>query len=478
MSKLVIVSNRLPYSKEKKEDGSFIWHRSAGGLVSALDPILRQQKGVWLGWDGEYCEQEIETELQDVAELGFDSTAGSYQIKSIPLSETEVEEYYNQFSNSTLWGLFHYFFEKTKIDYASWHTYKKINERFAEYIAEVANQDDVIWLHDFHLFLCPYFLRKINPNFKIHFFLHIPFPHADIFFTLPWQREILESLLCCNSVAFQHKRYLRNFLEVIEIYKQDKKEENIVTLEEKTNTNFFVNPISIDYAKFDMTSRKPEVIKLKEEIREKNSNQKIILGVDRLDFSKGIKERLLAIENLLEHRPDLKETFVYYQLAIPSREDVSAYQELKKEIDELIGRVNGKYSTGSWNPVHYRYTSIPFDELVALYSAADIALVTPLRDGMNLVCKEYVASHSDNDGVLILSKFAGASTQIKNAIRINPYSIEDLAQSIIRALVMPQEERMKRMRRMRRNISQNDIDKWLARSLRAFASSEKEETNV
>ena len=370
-------------------------------------------------------------------------------------------------------GAFHYFFEKSFLDYSAWETYAAVNKRFAACIDRVAAENDIVWIQDFHLFLAPYYLRQLRPEQEIHFFLHIPFPHMDIFSILPWQRQILRSLLCCNTVGFQHRQYLKNFLGAVDVYLKEKSIPKDKTIEENIKTRFFANPISIDFELLDRTSRKPEVIARKEEILQQAACPKLILGIDRIDYSKGIKERLLGLEQLLNEHPELAEKFFYYQLVIPSREDVETYKTLKKEIDEIIGRVNGKFSTGLWAPIHYNYGTIPFEELVALYLASDVALVTPLRDGMNLVCKEYVAAHSDNDGVLVLSKFAGAIAEIKNCLPVNPYSIEDIANAIYQALHMPVEERRRRMGRMRRNIKFNNIGIWLQNCLRYFEQAKK-----
>ncbi|MGB3057495.1 MAG: trehalose-6-phosphate synthase [Candidatus Omnitrophota bacterium] len=477
---LIVVSNRLPYSRALDEKGGAAWKKAAGGLITALEPILLDANGVWLGWDGNPTKgaKHEKVDLINIKDIEpedeFRKRVGkSYRIGCIPIDESQIDEYYNRFSNGTLWALFHYFFEKSFIDYSAWRTYVEVNKLFASYIDMVASEDDLVWIQDFHLFMAPYYLRQLRPKQEIHFFLHIPFPHIDIFSILPWQRQILESLLCCNTVGFHHRQYLRNFGEAVERYRREKKASGVKTTEDSVRTHFYVNPISIDFELLDKTSRKPEVLKRKEEIRSEARCPKIILGVDRIDYSKGIKERLLGLMMLLEEHPELKEKFFYYQLVIPSREDVKTYQTLKREIDEIMGRINGKFTTGLWSPVHYNYGTVEFEELVALYLAADVALVTPLRDGMNLVCKEYVASHSDNDGVLVLSKFAGAIAEIKNCLPVNPYSIEDIANAIHQAVHMPQAERKKRMVKMRSNIKRNNINTWLQNCLRNFELAEE-----
>ncbi|MFH1877706.1 MAG: trehalose-6-phosphate synthase [Candidatus Omnitrophota bacterium] len=469
--RLVVVSNRLPFYRYKNEDDTIVCEKSTGGLITAMEPILIDTAGVWMGWDGLLTEDSKKTgpEIPVVPEIyPAPDLKRSYKVICVPLTEAEHHEYYNRFSNETLWSLFHYFFEKTLIDSAAWDAYCAINKRFAEYIDRLYTDADLIWIQDFHLFMTPFFLRSLRPRAEIHFFLHIPFPHIDIFSILPWQKELIASLLSCNSVGFHHRQYLKNFSSVVENYNRENK------LTDKKNCLAYVNPISIDFDTVNRTSRMPEVRKKRDGLREKIMCPKFILGVDRIDYSKGIKERLLGLELLMEKHPELKKEFYYYQLLIPSRENVTAYINLKKEIDEIIGRINGKYSESLWSPVHYHYGVVPFDELVALYSAADIALVTPLRDGMNLVCKEYVAAHSDNDGILILSKFAGAIAEIKNCLPVNPYSIENIADVLFEAIHMPEKDRKKKMSRMRQNIKKNNIETWLRDCLKMFSLSEQE----
>ncbi|MFC1808933.1 trehalose-6-phosphate synthase [Candidatus Omnitrophota bacterium] len=473
--RLMVVSNRLPFYKTTDEIGNVTWHQATGGLITSLDPVLRKTNGVWLGWDGSGLTtvSDAHLELIDIrtiatAEHLLGDEEGFYYVGNIPITAEEVEEYYNKFSNGTLWALFHYFFEKSSIDYTSWNAYYEVNFRFAQHILKNTSPDDIIWVQDFHLFLVPHFLRRMRPEQKIHFFLHIPFPHIDIFSIIPWQNQILESLLCCDTVGFHHKQYLKNALGAVKLYKKEKEETGEKTIETSIETRFFINPISIDFDRFHTTSIMPQVFARKKQILEQCGSPKLILGVDRLDYSKGIKQRLLALEHLLEQHPELQGLISYYQIAVPSREDVVAYQTLKKEIDEIVGRINGKFSTGTWSPIHYIYNAVPFEELVALYSAAHIALVTPLRDGMNLVSKEFIASHSDNDGVLILSKFAGAISEIKNCLSVNPYSIEDIASAIYRAIHMPDVERKRRMIKMRKNVKANNIQLWLDKCLELF----------
>ncbi|MBF0252804.1 MAG: trehalose-6-phosphate synthase [Candidatus Omnitrophica bacterium] len=474
--RLVVVSNRLPFSKITNKKGDQIWEKSVGGLITAMDPILRSTQGMWVGWDGDLkssnnCELKV-YESSDIAPED-DDRKGSYSLAVVPLLKKEYEEYYIKFSNGTLWALFHYFFEKSTINYSDWKIYKQVNKKFASYINDIAGPDDIIWVQDFHLFLVPYYLRKLRPNAEIHFFLHIPFPHLDIFSILPWQREILESLLCCNTVGFHEKQYLKNYEGCVDVYKREKKLAGNKTVEENTITHGYANPISIDFDTIDKMSRKKSVLKRKKEIIERAGCSKILIGVDRIDYSKGIKERMLGLETLFEEHPELQGKIFYYQLVVPSRESLEAYSELKKEIDEIIGRINGKFSKGFWTPINYNYGTVSFEELVALYSAADIALVTPLRDGMNLVCKEYIAAHSDEDGVLVLSKFAGAISEIKNCITINPYNTDDIAEAIYTAIQMPQKERKRRMIKMRKNIQANTINIWLEKCLKEFEIAKK-----
>ena len=484
-SRLIVVSNRLPYTKVKGRKGAYAWEKSTGGLITAMEPILLRRSGTWIGWDGQVSEdpEGEQMRLLDVTEIKVKNKKrkqeGSYTIGCVPISEKEVVEYYNNFSSGTLWGLFHYFFEKCFIDYDSWKTYCRVNERFARQIAEMSNDSDIVWIQDFHLFMVPHYLRALRPRQKIHFFLHIPFPHTDILDILPWQNQILASLLKCDTVGFHHEQYLRNFRDAVRKYREGRPEKTKRSREvsvsggDSDKSIFYVNPISIDFDLIDRTARKPDVIARRDEIRKQAVCPKILLGVDRMDYSKGIVERLEGIQLLLEEHPELCEKIFYYQLVIPSRENVKAYRTLKTKIDGLIGQINGRFSTGLWAPIHYNYGTVPLEELVALYMAADIALVTPLRDGMNLVCKEFVAARSDGDGVLVLSKFAGAIAEIENCLPVNPYSVEDIAGVVYKALNMSMTERKRRMRKMRLNIKGNNIGGWLEKCLGHFSLGEK-----
>jgi len=476
---IIVVSNRLPFYLKESSKGKFAWHKAAGGLITALEPFLMRVHGVWLGWNGN-SENNIsirEMPLLDSGSLFSNKNEPKvrnegYRVGCIPINAQEIVEYYDCISNCTLWSLFHYFFEKCSIDYQAWETYLKINQRFAAYIDQVAAEDDLIWIHDYHLFLTPYFLRRLRPRQQIHFFLHIPFPHVDIFSILPWQQFIIESLLCCQSVGFHHKQYLKNFEDAVMRYRAEKREERRTSLEEATPSYLYANPISIDFSLIDQTSKKECVVKRREAIKEVANGKKMFIGVDRIDYSKGIKERLLALEGLIKKYPELKERFYYYQLVVPSREAAEPYRILKREIDETVGRINGAFSTDTWTPVNYHYGTVAFEELVALYSAADIALVTPLRDGMNLVSKEYIAAHSNNDGILILSQFAGAAAELKESLIVNPYAIKELAETIYFALHMPEAERKKRMISMRRKVKKHDIGSWLDKCFQNFHVSE------
>ncbi len=450
--KLVVASNRLPYYQSEQNE----WLRASGGLVNAIEPIILKTGGAWVGWDGNYSDEFMKHQVNTLSP-STSHYPDSYQLHSIPLTSEEVCQYYDHFSNETLWALFHYFFEKCAINHNAWEYYQNVNKKFAYYIATIADRNSIVWIQDYHLLLVPKYLYTLNPDINVHFFLHIPFPHMDIYSILPWGKPILESLRLCQSIGFHHPQYLSNFKGV-------QKHEFGSSIDDQC----FANPISIDYHLFNNASKKQSVVESKEKFKKLMNNQKIILGVDRIDYSKGIRERLLAIESLLSKNPKWKKKFIYYQLAVPSRENVCSYQELKKEVDELVGRINGSYSTDAWQPIHYHYGTAPFEELVAHYLAADIILVTPLRDGMNLVCKEYIASHSDEDGVLILSKFAGASAELDQALLINPYSIEDVQKAILQALQMPKQERQKRMKQMRHQVSNFDINMWWKKCIQYF----------
>lgn len=470
--RLVIVSNRLPFKKTRQK-GKVKWVRSAGGLVTALDPVLRKTGGVWLGWGGDTPKQVHNRKVNffDAGEAKSPGFEGNYVIGEIPLSEREIRNYYAGFANSVIWPLFHYFFEKCDINADQWKSYKEVNHIFAKAIVDFAEPDDLIWLQDYHLLLVPEYVHRMRPDLETHLFIHIPFPHHEILSVLPWNVEIMAGMTYAASVGFHDKQYLANFLASVQkagIGKTDRSN-SLIKFGKDRICRLYAHGISIDFDHFNAASRSPEARKHRHRLRKRCAGKKMVLGVDRLDYSKGIKERLYAIEHCLEEHPELLEKVVFYQIAVPSRQNVAEYRAIRSDIESLIGRINGRFSTTTWTPIHYFFRTVPFVQLVATYRVADVGLVTPLRDGMNLVAKEYVASHSDEDGVLILSRFAGAASELKTgALLVNPYSTEEISNALYRALTMSPKDRRLRMRRMRRVVKKRNIDNWLTACWSSF----------
>jgi len=445
---ILIVSNRLPFTAHRGPRG--IERRpSAGGLVSALEPVLRKRGGTWVGWPG--------IALKKGERIGTGGKA--YEVAPVRLSETEVNRYYQGFSNRTLWPLLHSLHERAIFDRRDWEAYQEVNERFADVASEAAAEADLVWIHDYHLMLAPRPLRRALPDSRLAFFLHVPFPPYDVFRLLPWDREILRGLLACDLIGFHTHGYARNFVDCVEKRLGARVDErNLLIGYGDRTVQVGAFPIGID---FDNFAEKARAARRSPEIRD----ERIVLGVDRLDYTKGIPERMRAFERLLELHPRHRESVVLLQLAVPSRSQVAAYRELKSEIDELVGRINGRFATASWSPIRYLYRSMPQDRLVGLYRDADVALITPLRDGMNLVAKEYAACQVDDPGVLVISELAGASETMREALHVNPYNLDETAEAIHRALTMEEDERASRMAALRRRERRDNVDDWVNRFL-------------
>ncbi|UCR89118.1 alpha,alpha-trehalose-phosphate synthase (UDP-forming) [Mycetocola spongiae] len=462
----VVVANRLPVDRARQEDGSFIWRTSPGGLVTALSPVMEQMGGAWVGWAGE--DSEGVTEFQH----------GSTHIVPVPLSADEVELYYEGFSNDTLWPLYHDVIAPPTYHREWWDAYVTVNERFAAAAAAVSAHGATVWVHDYQLQLVPGLLRELRPDLIIGFFNHIPFPAYGLFSQLPWRNQIVKGLLGADVIGFQRTADAANFSRAVRrLMGYETKGTSIyVPLESDQgdmNTGGYRKggptrrvlakhfPISIDFQSFEELARSPEVQARAAQIREElGSPTTILFGVDRLDYTKGIRHRLKAYGELLEDGRVKAEDTTLVQVASPSRERVETYRQLRDEIELTVGRINGDYGTIGHAAVNYLHHGYPREEMVALYLAADVMLVTALRDGMNLVAKEYVATRFDNDGVLVLSEFAGASDDLKQALLINPHDIAGLKDSIMEAINMPARERGRRMRSMRKRVRDNDVARW------------------
>jgi trehalose 6-phosphate synthase len=453
----VVVANRLPVDLERLPDGSERWKRSPGGLVTALEPMLRSREGAWVGWPG-LPDAEVEPLVED-----------GLQLHPVRLSAQDVEDYYEGFSNGTLWPLYHDVVVPPGFHRHWWQAYVRVNERFARAVADVAAEGATVWVQDYQLQLVPGVLRAMRPDLRIGFFLHIPFPPVELFQQLPWRRQLIEGLLGADLVGFHTVGGARNFRWLATRFAGARAgaRNEVVTGDRTVRLGAF--PISIDSRSLDALSREPEVKKRAAEIREElGSPERVILGVDRLDYTKGIDVRLRVFEELLEEERISPDDTVFLQIATPSRERVEAYQQMRADIEQSVGRINGEYSRVGHPPVHYLHQSMPREELVAFFVAADVMLVTPLRDGMNLVAKEYVACRSDEGGVLVLSEFTGAAHELKDALLVNPHDIDGVKDALHRALTLPRDEARKRMRALRRQVLRHDVDRWARSFLQAL----------
>lgn len=454
----VVVANRLPVDLEKLPGGTAQWRRSPGGLVTALEPMLRQRAGAWVGWPG----------LADAMVDPFDEDG--LRLHPVRLSAQEVEEYYEGFSNATLWPLYHDVVAPPVFHRHWWHAYVRVNERFAHAVAEVAAPGATVWIQDYQLQLLPAVLRGLRPDLRIGFFLHIPFPPIELFMQLPWRTRIVEGLLGADLVGFHTPGGARNFRRLatrLAGATPGYVRNEVVFGGRAVRTGSF--PISIDAAALDDLARTPDVVERAKQIRtDLGDPRTVMLGVDRLDYTKGIDIRLRAFEELLDEGTTTADETVLIQIATPSRERVEHYQRMRADIEQTVGRINGTHARVGRPAVHYLHQSLPRDELAAFFVAADVMLVTPLRDGMNLVAKEYVACRAHEDGALVLSEFAGAAIELKDALLVNPHDTDGIKIALRHAIEMPLPEQQKRMRALRRQVRSHDVDRWARSFLNAL----------
>ena len=455
MSKrMIFVSNRLPVFIEKKK-GKVQYRPSPGGLATGLSSFYKNYESVWIGWCGVTSETLNDKEREDVRRR----LLTEHRCAPVFLTRADMKNFYYGFCNKTVWPLFHYFTNYTIYDQGTWRTYAKVNERFCEIVMQHANADDTIWIHDYQLLLLPKLLRERLPDTKIGFFLHIPFPSFEIFRLLPWRNEILEGMMGADLIGFHTYDYVRHFLSsVSRILGHEHALGQFLVGNRFAKVDAF--PMGIDYERFSGAPQKKEVRGEIERIRKKIRSGKIILSVDRLDYTKGILNRLEAFDFFLRTNPSYRGKVTLILVAVPSRTGVETYRMLKREIDEMIGRINGAYGTIEWMPVWYLYQSLPFHKLAALYFLSDVALVTPLRDGMNLIAKEYIATKGDNNGILILSGMAGSVHELGEALIVNPHNREQVAEAIKAALEVPPEEQRDRNRVMQRRLKRYDVNRW------------------
>ena len=451
MSRVLIVANRLPVTVKPTEGGVEV-QRSSGGLATGLLRPHEQSGGLWIGWSG--APEQLTPQQQ--AEL--DRQLADMRLVGVPLTDEQVARYYEGFSNGVLWPLFHYLLDQVPLHVRDWEPYAEVNERFADIVAQHYQPGDLIWVHDYQLLLLPGLLRQRLPDAKIGFFLHIPFPSEELFRTLPERDRLLRGLIGADLVGFHTPAYLRHFAASLTQILGLTVDIDRVQLPDR-EVRLGVFPMGIDAATFGTLAREPAVQQEVEALRGDGS-VRLLVGVDRLDYTKGIPRRLLSFEKMLQNHPDLRERVRLVQVAVPSRTGVEAYQDFRALVDGMVGRINGDFGTSRWVPVHYIYRGLAEAELVALYRAADVMLVTPLRDGMNLVAKEFIASRTDGDGVLVLSEFAGASWELPEALQVNPYDVNGTAEAYYRALTMGAEERRSRLAPLRARVETYDVHRW------------------
>ncbi|KAF2070095.1 hypothetical protein CYY_008590 [Polysphondylium violaceum] len=448
--RLIVVSNRLPVSLKKEPDGKWTSKMSSGGLVAALSGL--KSNFIWVGWIGAEIEEDDREEVTRILR-------DNHNCIPVFLSEKVANDHYNGFSNGVLWPLFHYLPGDVDYDDDIWNSYVEANTIFSQVVADILEPDDLVWVHDYHMMLMPEILKQKCPDARIGFFLHIPFPSSEIFRVLPCRKEILMGMLNCCLIGFHTYDYARHFLKACT---------RIIGAETVPNGVYFkdkfvqvgVFPVGIDPDKFFETLQTPKVQSRIKELSKSFEGMKVVIGIDRLDYIKGLPQKLQAIEKLFQNYPEWKGKFVLIQVAVPSRQDVDEYQKLKKEVEELVGRINGLYGSLGYSPIHYLFQSVDSDELTALYNISDAALISSIRDGMNLVAQEYIVSQTDKKGVLILSEFTGASQSLSGAVMINPWNTEEVAESINTALTMSKEEREEKHQMLLNYVTKHTASHW------------------
>ncbi|MEE2723449.1 MAG: bifunctional alpha,alpha-trehalose-phosphate synthase (UDP-forming)/trehalose-phosphatase [Bacteroidota bacterium] len=472
MAKNIIVSNRLPIQITKL-DNSFEFTATSGGLATGMNSVHMGQESLWVGWPG------INEEQIDKDSWGpLKKSLGSEGFFPVSLNDIEIENFYFGLSNKALWPLFHYFIEYSVFKEDQWSSYIEVNKKFADSVIQNIKKGDTIWIHDYQLLLCPKMIKDVRPDVTIGFFLHIPFPSFEIFRIFPWREPLLEGMLGADLIGFHTYDYERHFLSSVKRILKKEVSFNRVSL---GNREVVVNtfPMGIDYDKFNTAATSHLAMKQSEksdlkkqlELHKKGADKgKLILSIDRLDYTKGVINRIKAFELFLTKYPEYLEKVRLVMLTVPSRSSVSDYKRLKKETDEIVGRVNGKFATVNWTPIWYYYRAMAFDDLIDLYMTSDIGMITPVRDGMNLVAKEFVATRVSGDGVLILSEMAGASKELYEALMVNPFDLNQMAESILTAINMPVEEQKKRNLSMQKRLRRYSVKLWANEFMKALKS--------
>lgn len=458
---ILLVANRLPVTQRRG-----VWRPSSGGLVTALTPVVAERGGSWVGWD-----EDADGVPARVEGLNVD-------LHAIELEPDLVEGYYHGFTNRTLWPLFHDLVVQPVIDRSWWRSYEAVTRRFADAVArvvEAADEPPIVWIQDYHLLLLPLFVRERFPKLRIGIFLHTPFPAPELFARLPWRESLLNGMLAADSLGFHTTQYRDNFLRTVQRILPDANVlGDTIRREDGRQVRALVHPISIDAEQFAALGRSQQTDVEVASLRAQFGDRKVILGVDRLDCMKGIRHRLEALELLLEQRPDLRGRFVFVQIAVPSRDDVEEYRRLRTQVETEVGRINGRFTEpGHDVPVHYLHRSIDRNRLAAYYRLADVMCVTPLKDGMNLVAKEFVVVQDavDGDGVLLLSEFCGTAHEFgHDAVRCNPFDVEGLAMLMASSLELPSQDRRQRLARMAQVVRDNDVYRWVENEITAMTA--------
>jgi len=461
--RLITVSNRLPVTVSATTDG-FALEQSAGGLATGMRGPHEQLDGIWIGWPGEISRIDgaRRGELMRKLEAGG--------LIPVTISKEEQQVFYEDISNAVLWPICHDRLDQLPLRVEGWDVYERVNRRFADAVVEHYRPGDLIWIHDYQLLRLPALVRERLPHARIGFFLHVPFPNPEIFFALPTRRWLVEGVMGADVVGFHTRRWRGHFTAALRrLFHIEMDADSTVAWEER-RVSLGIFPMGVNAAELDRQASAQEVSAARLEFRAGIS--KLVVGIDRLDYSKGIPRRLLAFEQLLLAHPEWRERVRLIQVAVPSRGNLSSYRKARAEVDALVGRINGDLSTPTWSPIRYLYRSVPQTTLLALYRAADVMLVTPARDGMNLVCKEFAASRVDEDGVLVLSEFAGAADELTDALLVNPYDVDGVAETVHEALTMPGAERRRRMRALRAQTLEHDVHQWADRFISALQEHE------
>ncbi|MBN1896466.1 MAG: bifunctional alpha,alpha-trehalose-phosphate synthase (UDP-forming)/trehalose-phosphatase [Candidatus Aenigmarchaeota archaeon] len=472
MGRIIVVSNRLPVTARKIK-GVLDFRQSIGGLATGLASFETQSEKLWLGWCGledEKINQKEKTRIKNTLRRKFSSFP-------VFLNSKDIEVHYGGFCNKTLWPLFHYFVQYAEYEKNMWDAYRNVNEKFLKSILKIAKKGDTIWIHDYHLFLLPKMLREKRPDLTIGFFLHIPFPSFEVFRLLPWRKELVEGMLGADLVGFHQYDYVKHFLDSVHFLTGHEHEAGQINAHGRViKADAF--PMGINYEKYSESRKREDVAKQMKLFRKQVGERKVILSIDRLDYTKGILQRLDAFEMFLSKNPSMKTKVVMVMVAVPSRTNVEHYKTLRKYLDERIGSINGRYGTVQWTPVIYIRRFIPESMLLALYQLADIELITPLRDGMNLMAKEFIAAKNGGKGVLILSEMAGASKELVEAITVNPNNREEIESAIEKAITMSCDEQKENNRIMRDRLRRYDITRWVNDFMEKLENTKELEKNL